>query len=683
MQSNVQTFFSTSGPLALSFPNYQVRQSQLEMSLMIEKVFQTKGFNLIEAETGIGKSFAYLIPSLFKAHKDKQKIAISTHTIALQEQLFYKDLPFLLDLLGLDLEVVLVKGMNNYICLEKLDKLKNEPLQFKNPHLIDLESKKNSSSDLDQAINTLPKDLLHKLTCDSLSCLSHTCPHYKNCHFFNARKPVESASILIVNHHLLVTDLAIKNEGIEESILPEIHHTIVDEAHHIPAIAEELFSDELGLNSLEARLHPKALKENLQSLIRPFKNYHEDKILFFLETEINILINKAISEVKNCFEIGHAFLKPQESYLIFDPSFSSLFEGFHQAMTTLKELSSSIDHILKTAKELELHEKHRAPLFILDKLKNEASKITDTISAFLEPKKDKILFIEKTNYSSFFKCHYLNASKKLGYLFESRFLSTTFCSATLTFDLHFEAFKTACGLSQEKHKLYEARYFSDFDYKKAMLFAVPSDMPEPQHPSYEEKLFNFCYEIIKATQGGVFILFTSYDQLFKMSEKIKNSPLLNNIELFVQGSDSKQALLDGFKSGHNSVLLGTDSFWEGVDVQGDKLRCVIITKLPFRSPSDPIFQATSQKMKEEKKDPFFEKALPEACIKFKQGLGRLIRSKEDYGCVLCTDMRIINKNYGKFFLKTLPLCQKKLAPTKEIIEAVKVKMDTFRNVPSI
>lgn len=674
MSSDVQTFFSTSGPLALSFPNYQVRQSQLEMSLMVEKVFQTKGFNLIEAETGIGKSFAYLVPSLFKAHKEKQKIVISTHTIALQEQLFHKDIPFLLDLLGLDLEVVLVKGMNNYICLEKFDKLKSEPLQFKNPHLLDLESKKESMPDLDQAINTLPKDLLHKLTCDSLSCLSHTCTHFKNCHFFNARKPVESASILIVNHHLLLTDLAIKNEGIEESILPELHHVIVDEAHHIPDIAEELFSDELGLNSLEARLKPKALKENLQTLIRPFKNYHEDKILFFLETEINALTDSALLELKNCFEMAHSYLNPQANYVILDASFQGIFDGFNESITKLKDLSSSLEHILKTAKELELHEKHRVPLFVIDKLKNEASRITDTLTAFLEPKKDKILFIEKTTYSSFFKCHYLNASKKLGYLFESRFLSTTFCSATLTFDLNFEAFKRACGLSQEKHKLFEARFFSDFDYKKAMLFAIPSDMPEPQHPSYEEKLFHFCQDVIKATGGGVFVLFTSYDQLFKMSEKIKKSDLTESIELFVQGTDSKQALLDGFKSGHNSVLLGTDSFWEGVDVQGDKLRCVIITKLPFRSPSDPIFQATSQKMREEKKDPFFEKALPEACIKFKQGLGRLIRSKEDYGCVLCTDMRIINKNYGKFFLKTLPHCQKKLAPSKEILGAVKEKM---------
>lgn len=675
MADDVQTFFSTSGPLALSFPNYQVRQSQLEMSLMVERIFHTKGFNLIEAETGIGKSFAYLVPSIFKAHKDKQKIVISTHTIALQEQLFHKDLPFLLDLLGLDLDVVLVKGMNNYLCLEKLDKLKNEPLHFKNPHLIELESKKNNPLALDQAINTLPKDLLHKLSCDSLSCLSHTCTHFKNCHFFNARKPLESASIFIVNHHLLLTDLVIKNEGIEDAILPDVHHVIVDEAHHISDIAEELLAEELNVNSLEARLKPKALKEHLQILIKPFKTYHEEKILFFLETDIHILIDHALTELKNCFEIASSFLSADITWAILDPSFESIFTSFCEATTHVKNLSSSLEHVLKTAKELELHERYRASLFIIDKIKNEASSIIDTLNAFIEPKKDKILFFEKTSYSSYFKCHYLHASQKLSALFESRFLSTTFCSATLTFDLNFEAFKKACGLSPDKHKLHEARYFSDFDYKNAMLFAVPSDMPEPQHGFYEEKLFNFCSQVIKATQGGVFILFTSYDQLFKMADKIKKSPLLENIALFVQGTDAKQALLEGFKQGHNSVLLGTDSFWEGVDVQGDKLRCVIITKLPFRSPSDPIFQATSQKLREEKKDPFFEKALPEACIKFKQGLGRLIRSKQDYGCVICTDMRIINKNYGKFFLKTLPNCQKKLAPTQDIIIAVKEKMD--------
>lgn len=670
MIKDVQTFFSNAGPLSEAFINYQPRIAQVEMSKMVEDVFTTKGFNCIEAETGIGKSFAYLVPAILKAVHNKQKIVVSTHTIALQEQLFYKDLPVLLDILGLEMEVSLVKGMGNYLCLDKFYKLKSDPALFKNPHLSEIETDIFSHTHFDKLAGMLPRDLSHKLTADSISCLSHTCPHYKDCHFFNARKPLEASSIFIVNHHLLLTDLMMKNQGQEEAILPVSHHLIVDEAHHIADIAEELFSHELNSNSLEPRLKPKGLKEILSPLIKSFKYFHEETVVFSLETELQEKIDAALTSLKSCFDSATLKLNPGSNFIVFHDRDSDLCDLFEQSQFNLKDLESLIDHILKTAKELEISEKNRIPCFILEKIRNEAKNILDVLEAFEQSKKDKIFFFEKLSHSGIFKCHYLHASKKLAHLFESHYLSTSFCSATLTFDLSFDSFKHDCGLNDATYKIHQARFFSDFNYKEAMLFAVPSDMPEPQDPKYEQKLFEFCSSVIEATLGGVFILFTSYDQLYKMADKIRKSPLINKISLFVQGSDSKQNLLDNFKTHNASVLLGTDSFWEGVDVQGDKLRCVIITKLPFRSPNDPVFQATSQKLKEAKKDPFFEKALPEACIMFKQGLGRLIRSKDDFGAVICTDMRIINKNYGKFFLKTLPNCQKKLAPAKDILKAV-------------
>jgi ATP-dependent DNA helicase DinG len=675
MAKSVQAFFSNSGPLALAFERYHLRASQLQMSLMVEKIFSTKGFNCIEAETGIGKSFAYLVPSIFKAIKDKQKIVISTHTIALQEQLFYKDIPFLLDLLHLELNVVLVKGMNNYLCLEKLERLKSDPVYFKNPHLIQLSSQlEHHEKETDQRLlSTLPKELHQKLCCDSLSCMAHTCDHFKNCHFFNARKPIEDASILIVNHHLLLTDLSLKNEGTQEAVLPSAHHLIIDEAHHIPSIAEELFSHELSEHSLEPRLKPKYLKDHLEKIAKGFKKHHEESLLFFCETEAHDLIEQILLAFRGAFETAFSYLEPTSNYLLIETLDPDLCDFFDNALFKLKDLESSLDHLLKTAKELELHEHYRSSLFILDKLKNEAISLKKILTAFKEIKKDKLFFYEKTAYHAFFKCHYLDASKSVGTLFESTYLSTTFCSATLTFDNHFESFKHACGLKHDK--IFEGKFSSDFDYKKAMLFGIPSDMPEPHHHDYELKLYQFCYETIKATQGGVFILFTSYDQLHKMADKLKTSDLLHTINLLIQGTDSKQNLLTSFKGDDHSVLLGTDSFWEGVDVQGDKLRAVIITKLPFRSPADPIFQATAVKLKEEKKDPFFSLSLPEACIKFKQGIGRLIRSQDDYGVVICTDMRLINKQYGKYFLHALPNCQKKLAPAAELIEAIKLKLN--------
>jgi ATP-dependent DNA helicase DinG len=652
------------------------------MALSIADIYTTSGFNLIEASTGIGKTFAYLYPSLLQAKKFDQKIIIATHTIALQEQLFYKDLPFLLELLNLDLNVVLVKGMNQYLCLEKFNKVKSDPNHFKTPYVMSVEEKLGSDIEgsFEDFSSFLTKDMWHKFSADSFSCLSHTCPSYKDCHFFKARKPLETASIIIVNHHLLLTDLAIKKSGKEQAILPSAHHLIVDEAHHLPEIAEELFSHEIVSSTLDAKFQVKHLEDQTETLAKALKRFHEDIAHVFITVELMDKIASVMEHFSTIFEMLEMRLNPQERFIVLSDSEPEVFFIFGEIEFSLKEIATGISSILKIAKELEIQDKYRSALFVLEKVKNEAEAMLDTLQIFKEFKKDKLFYFEKTSYNYSLNCHFIHASKDLAKLLSYHFLTSTFCSATLTFDEKFEAFKRACGIHQIDKPVQECVLHSDFDYKKAMLFAIPRDFPEPQEAGFEAKLQQFCIDIIEATEGGVFILFTSYDQLFKMAERIKNHPIASKINLLTQGTESKQKLLENFKSSNHSVLLGTDSFWEGVDVQGEALRCVIITKLPFRSPGDPLYQATANCLKNEKKDPFFEKALPEACIQFKQGIGRLIRSKNDYGCVICTDMRIINKNYGRFFLKMLPFCEKKLATSAEIIQNVKQKIDKHRLV---
>lgn len=680
MRQEIQAFFSQTGPLSLAFNDYTPRSSQIAMALSIADIYASPGFNLIEASTGIGKTFAYLYPSLLQAKKFDQKIIIATHTIALQEQLFYKDLPFLLELLNLDLNVVLVKGMNQYLCLEKFYKIKNDPNHFKTPYLMSMEEKLGSEIDgsFEDFSHFLTKDMWHKFSADSFSCLSHTCPSYKDCHFFKARKPLETASIIIVNHHLLLTDLAIKKSGKEQAILPSVHHLIVDEAHHLPEIAEELFSHEIVSSTLEAKFQIKQLEDQTASLAKALKRFHEEKADLFISLELMDKLTSVIEHFSTIFEQLETRLKPQERFIILGDNETDIYFVFGEIEFILKEIASGISSVLKIVKDLEIQEKYRSALFILEKVKNESESMLDTLRIFKESKKDKLFYFEKTSYNYSLNCHFIHASKDLAKLLSQHFLTSTFCSATLTFDEKFEAFKRACGIHQTDTHVQERVLHSDFDYKKAMLFAIPRDFPEPQEASFEAKLQQFCIEIIEATQGGVFILFTSYDQLFKMAEKIKSHSIASTINLLVQGTESKQKLLENFKASNHSVLLGTDSFWEGVDVQGEALRCVIITKLPFRSPGDPLYQATANCLKNDKKDPFFEKALPEACIQFKQGLGRLIRSKNDFGSVICTDMRVINKNYGRFFLKMLPGCEKQLGTSKEIISSVRNKTNKHR-----
>jgi len=681
VENKIHAFFSPLGPLAQTFVGYEMRPSQLVMAQQIASVFKTKGFNFIEAATGIGKTFAYLVPSLFQALERGQKIIISTYTIALQEQLFYKDLPLLLDLLGIQCGVALVKGMGNYLCHEKFYKLKKDPAFFKHPFTLALEEKFEEPQEgcYENFASILPKEHWTKLTADPASCLAHTCPSYKNCFFFNARKPVDEAQILIVNHHLLLTDLMMKETMKEASLLPPAHHLIVDEAHHLPEIAEELFSKELSMNGLIAKLKTPLHPSYLDSVSKALHKQDQNPAVHFLQTTLPILIDEIIEAFSHCLDLGASKLTPQNRYILLKEPDEALFELFKTGQFLLRDLSSQLATLLHLLKEFELYEKYRTAVFLLEKIQKEAEQIESILALFQEKQEDKLLFFEKTPYHTAFYAHFLNAPQTLAQSLTSHYLSSTFCSATLTFDGAFENFQSAMGFDKSLHSGSSACYDSEFDYKQAMLFAIPSDMPEPSSPDYEIKLFEFCLNVIQATQGGVFILFTSYDQLYKFADKIQKNPFLDKISLQIQGTDSKQKLLEAFKASSHSVLLGTDSFWEGVDVQGEKLRCVILTKLPFRAPNDPLFQATCQKLREAKKDPFFEKALPEACIKFKQGLGRLIRSKEDFGVVVCTDIRLMKKNYGQYFLKMLPPCERKLATSHELIPFIKQKIHHHQN----
>lgn len=293
-------------------------------------------------------------------------------------------------------------------------------------------------------------------------------------------------------------------------------------------------------NSLEIRLRPRILHEHLEILSKAFRSYHEDQAVFFCQTECLLKIDEILKSFAELYDFTQSHQSPDSQYLILDPLLPQLTPLFDDLIFDLKDLSSSCDHMIKLLKELELQDKFRVSAFVLDKLKTEISLITETLYAFSENKKDKLFYFEQSVYHQAFNCHYIEASKKLGHLLEKHYLSTTFASATLTFNQRFESFKNETGLLSTSKPIKEGIFHSDFNYKEAMLFAVPSDMPEPHEQEYENKLFELCKDVIEISKGGLFILFTSYDQLNKMAAKLASYIFKDPINLLVQGNDSKK-----------------------------------------------------------------------------------------------------------------------------------------------
>jgi ATP-dependent DNA helicase DinG len=572
------------------FPDFEHRPEQEAMQQAIASGYENPGTLLIEAGTGTGKTLAYLLPATLWAIRRQERTVISTHTIALQQQLVEKDIPLLIKALGVDIKVSLVKGMRHFSCLKK------------------------------------EQELLEDVTADRESCTHIYCPFYQKCNYFKQHKEAEKAEIIVVNHHLLLADLALRKKSDQQyALLPDYQRVIIDEAHHLEEIATEHFAQKINKVSLYKLLQRMSSEQMLSSQRA--------------ELALSLPLNRKI--LMDAFE--NSFRRfPFEKMRITEDNQDRLQKGLQ-----IDQIFEPAYFFLSQVAKLDLPE---AEARLIGNLYRQLSSQVETLkSIFFDPVlpdearwlEDETAVLAKLDVAPFLKESLFEAKK-----------TVVLCSATLTAGKKFDYLKQRLGIEQAQEKILD----SPFEYEKQALLAISDDLPDPADDKFANLAYERILQAIEISQGSAFVLFTSHHMMMDCQSYLGQALEQKGFSLHLQGQTDRHALLQSFKTTKGAVLFGTDSFWEGVDVVGEDLRLVIITKLPFRMPKDPLFEARCQWMEQENKTPFIHYALPQAIVKFRQGFGRLIRHKEDKGVVLCLDKRMIQKGYGKKFLKSLPPC---------------------------
>ncbi len=670
--------------IAKKLPGFEVRDGQLQMFQNVTQSYEEEQTSLIEAGTGTGKSLAYLIPAILWALKKKEPTVIATHTIALQEQLMQKDIPFLLDALEVDLKAVLVKGMNNYVCLRKLyDSLGTVPDSLYGWAKKTVEGSKTELPVVASA------DLWDQIGAESENCTHMKCPHYKECFFFKARKAAADAQLIVANHHLLFADLAVREETdnyTDSAVLPHFKRLIIDEAHHCEDVATQYFAKKVSKRGLIQSLGRLFSDRGSGKLVTLYAKICEafpegDLLRESLTTLLPAEKRQIVDLIGSAFDALSFFItaqKPDEKFRVrqhhLDESFwkervqppvDALVSEGKRFVSTVFSLESK----LKNVDDPNLDSKCASVLAeikgICSRLDGALNTLQEFVFSPVEP--ERVRWIEGNAPDLHLISAELEIDKRLGPSLFEKLPTIVLCSATLSSQKSFSFVRKRLGIKECEENIYP----SPFNYKEKTQLTVPIDLPDPAHPQFVQKASESIWEALQICKGGAFVLFTSYSML-RECEKIL-SPRLHkkHFMLYCQGDDNRSNLLRKFRTTEKAVLFGTDSFWEGVDVAGEALRCVIIVKLPFKVPSEPLFQARSEAIEAQGGSPFFEYSLPHAIVKFKQGFGRLIRNKEDRGCVICLDPRLAKKGYGKKFVESLPECPLVFDSGDKCVDALK------------
>lgn len=697
-------YLQPEGLLSKALKGFESREQQQKMMRDILEAYNKEQIALIEAGTGTGKSIAYLIPAILWALQRKERTVISTGTIALQEQLLYKDIPLITQALGLQVKAVMVKGMRNYICLRKLEEAKMEMLLLSSDEaqeLQKLDAWAHTTKDGSRAsLSFVPtSNTWDKVCAESDTCTNKKCPMFNQCHFIKARQEAADANLLIVNHHMLFADLAFRAEDEnynDPSILPVYTRVILDEAHHIEDIATEYFAsnvNRLGMLRTMGRLtaekqassHGKLplFKEKLHNFYRGKTPPTEiDKVLTTLSVELPALRHDMLTHITTTFDAFQTLVdtltntNEAENKLRIHPYHHTHPIWTNTILTTVKQLIDTtmryIQIIESSIKEIELQKNEKLleqVSGIGHEVKALANRLGSACAVFQQfvgeiQSATKVRWIETQHLKNTTNIQLVNAELEVAhplaqFLFK-KFPTIILTSATLATNKEFSFIRERLGLTPElldDKTVTENIYDSPFNYSQQAMFAIPTDIPNPLDPKFNEIASDKIWNAIQASHGNAFVLFTSYSMLKTCYQLLEKKMRDNRYHPLKQGDDNRQSLITRFKNTDRSVLFGTDSFWEGVDVVGEALRCVIIVKLPFQVPSEPIIQARTEAISAKGGDPFLDYSLPNAIVKFKQGFGRLIRNKKDRGCIVCLDARLLTKNYGQKFLNSLPACQ--------------------------
>lgn len=661
--------FAPGGNLEQNIPSYESRSGQMKMAKLIAKGFSSSQHVVVEAGTGTGKSFAYLIPSLWSAKKTGHKVVVATHTIPLQEQLQKKDIPILEAVLPFPFKASVLKGKNNYFCIKKwqgcLANRENVGMQQKLAVLTILVWVRETLTGDFQELSKVPglMELWPNINADNDMCIPGRCSKAGVCFLLRARKKAEESDVLIVNHSLLFSDLKT-----DYNVLPEYHYLVLDEAHQIYQTALQHLGSELCLENVTRAVDSiyrstglsfySSTKQRLGSLENlvpsvPWEIFNK-RLDGIPENSVSVL-----KQTKELFDLLSLILGSERTFrFIAQHTTRQWWEGLNVQIENLtgriKALLSILDSLASVLSEDDADEVEDLK-YAISSHQRELQEYVETLKLAINLNNPKqVTWLEQSS-RLFLKTSPIDVSDTLREKIFSRLNSVIMTSATLSISDSFEHFLQDIGLPRST---ITAQVDSPFDYEQQMQLIIVKNGVRLLDSKGQKapELADFIAEVAERMHGRTLVLFTSHAMLRQTYEYL--NPLLarTKIQSLAQGiQGERSSLLEAFKRNPRSVLLGANSFWEGIDIPGDTLSCVIVVKLPFWPPTLPLIEARSEYLKSQGKDPFRELLLPEAVIRFKQGFGRLIRSKEDRGIVILLDDRVIEKYYGRFFLGSLPI----------------------------
>ena len=677
------------GELSKLTKEFEPRPSQVDMLRSVVRAFNTNQILLCEAGTGVGKSFAYLIPAMSWAITNQERVVISTATINLQHQLIEKDIPMVQKLLSTKLKAVLAKGRNNYLCVNRFEEVLEEDSLFREEddvlQAIAQWVEATPNGDRSDLSFPVPDSLWSRINSDADACSGARCRARETCFLLKARREASQASIIVANHHLFFADATMRAQGFgyeSTVILPGFSRLIFDEAHTLEHAATSYFSRSLNKFSVNKLLNMLLRRRGGKSmgLIPALRSFLGLELV-----DAEGLIDQVRTQLFQADQDILAFLADEYSYRLHPelgdaldtPEFRTLATQIFDPLTQLQTaILSLVDHLaqeLKTLEDedLELPQANDVRL-IIRRLENTAALCEDFRRFYQEP--TTVFWIEKNRLSSTGEVYATITATPLDItpmmresVFEP-YQTVVMASATMTIQGKFDYFERRVGLGG--FEPLKGLFSSPFDYKNRVLLGVPTDAPEPSSPGYPEYLINIVSQALEISQGRGLILFTSYSLLNQVFEGVKPRLQALGIPVFRQGDDDKNRLLRNFRDDVSSVLFATDSFWEGVDAPGSSLELLILSRLPFKVPTDPVIKARAEAIDRQGGSSFMQMSVPEAIMKFKQGFGRLMRRSSDRGVVLVTDVRLIQKFYGRQFFDSLPETRRQIGDSQEVLSSV-------------
>jgi ATP-dependent DNA helicase DinG len=633
-QSKLHDVFKTGGALAQAIQGFSERSQQLEMALAIEAAIQGNKQLVAEAGTGTGKTFAYLVPALLSGGK----VIISTGTKTLQDQLFNRDLPNIRDALKVPVSVSMLKGRANYVCHYHLARA-NQEGRFASredaQYLPIIQTFAEHSTTGDKAeLTTVPENatVWQHVTSTRDNCLGQECNHYKECFVMEARKKALAADVVVVNHHLFFADVMLRDEGVAE-LLPSANTVIFDEAHQLPEVAGLFFGEDISTSQLI---------ELARDATVAYLSVAKDCAA--LGDAIPVL-EKACKDFRLVFQYEGSRMPVQKALAL--KKFEAAYEDMQTAL-------SNLNTVLET-------QAGRDPM--LEKCWQRGEALSAQLNSWIKASNSNLVrWVEVFTQSVQLHATPLSVADGFSKQLNAQPRAWIFTSATLAVKSDFSHYIAQMGLHAADTGFWE----SPFDYAQQALLYAPANMPDPNSSAYTAAVAAVSLPVIQASAGRAFVLCTSLKAMREVHALLKEAFAENGMEypLLMQGESTRSELLDRFRAHGNAVLVGSQSFWEGVDVRGEALSVVIIDKLPFAPPDDPVLSARIDKMNEEGKNAFMEYQLPYSVITLKQGAGRLIRDEQDRGVLVICDPRLITKPYGRRIWQSLPPFKR----TKELVD---------------